>query len=197
MREIINPKIFMYNTMDETIYIHGLSNFVFSEDDLYFIHVDNKRLKRLNKRYIKLKPLMYLYEEISTNPWAIRKLPYKKGVRPNFLVAIKFQIISTHYSLPKVTSPSRLKGFSRVIDDNRYFARIPLVNEIDHIDNGILIGLSHTVDYELPKDYIIMEDGRSLLKDWTAHNITIKQYFTDQHTKIFSGEDGHTHLWLT
>lgn len=194
MREIKNPKIFMYNTMDETIYIYGLSNFQFSEDDTYFIHVDNKRLKRLNKRYIKLKPLMYLYQEISDNPWAINKLPYKKGVFPNFLVAIKFQIISTHYSLSKVTSLSRLKGFSRVIDDNRYFARIPLVNEIDHIDNGILIGITHSLTYDLPQDYIELEDGRAVLEDWTVKDIVIKQYFTDQRTKIFSGEDGHTHL---
>lgn len=61
-------------------------------------------------------------------------------------------IIGVYDSLDEITSKSKLRGFRRIIDDNRYFDRIPQVNEVTHWDNGIISNTLVKVDYIIPDD---------------------------------------------
>lgn len=61
-------------------------------------------------------------------------------------------IVGVFGSEEEILSNSKLKGFRKVIDDNRYFDRIPQVNEVTHWDNGIISNTLLKVDYDIPDD---------------------------------------------
>lgn len=46
----------------------------------------------------------------------------------------------------EVLNYSKLSKFKNVVDDNKYFDKIPLINEITHWDNGIVSHVTYRVD---------------------------------------------------
>ena len=122
-------------------------------------------------------------------------------IDPKSIIFATFKIIGTYYSLEKLNSKSKLKGFSRVIDDNEYFSKIPHINQLTHFDNGILYSSDYLIktSYNLERqayhvhfpDHVKMLD---LQKNWDKFDLTI--FLNERENPIlkFTGGEGHKTL---
>lgn len=81
-------------------------------------------------------------------------------------------IIGVYDSIEEIESGSKLFGFRKVIDDNRYFDRIPQVNEVTHWDNGIISNTLVRVDYD------IIDDPEQWDKFKLSHETVIDRTFS-------------------
>lgn len=104
--------------------------------------------------------------------WTIRK-SYKPLLSTKALLYIRFKIVGAYYSFEKLNSKSKLKGFGRVIDDNNYFSRIPLVNELTHWDNGVIITPNYQMALSGFKDGRVTINGQQFLDDWATFDINV------------------------
>ena len=95
--------------------------------------------------YLKLEPISWHYESNEGERWTIETVYNQPKLLPKALAFVRFKIIGVYYSLDKLLSKSKLKGFSRVIDDNEYFSKIPIINQLTHYDNGILYASDYMV----------------------------------------------------
>lgn len=179
--------------MLEEITLFSFQDFVYS-DGLYYIHVTSKRLGDLSKLWIKLKPISYHYESIEDQTfWTIRK-SYQPLQSIKALLFIRFKIVGAYYSFEKLTSKSKLKGFGRVIDDNNYFSRIPLVNEVVHWDNGVIVTPNYQMNITGLKESRVEVDGQQLLEDWATFKINVTNDRKGVPRTIMIAERGHEHL---
>lgn len=180
--------------MLEEITLFSFQDFAYADDGLYYIHLTSKRLGDLSKLWIKLKPISYHFESIENETfWTIRK-SYQPLQSTNALLYIRFKIIGAYYSFEKLTSKSKLKGFGRVIDDNSYFSRIPLVNEVVHWDNGVIITPNYQMTITDLKEKRIEKDGQQLLEDWSTFNIKVENDNKGVQRTVMTAERGHEHL---
>ena len=193
MKDLSSAKILKYDSMLEEITLFSFQNFAYSDDGLYYIHVTNKRLGDLSKLWIKLKPISYHYESIEDQTfWTIRK-SYQPLQSIKALLFIRFKIVGAYYSFEKLTSKSKLKGFGRVIDDNNYFSRIPLVNEVVHWDNGVIITPNYQMNITGLKESRVEVDGQQLLEDWATFKINVTNDRKGVPRTIMTAERGHEH----
>lgn len=193
MKDLSSAKILKYDSMLEEITLFSFQDFAYS-DGLYYIHVTNKRLGDLSKLWIKLKPISYHYESIEDQTfWTIRK-SYQPLQSIKALLFIRFKIVGAYYSFEKLTSKSKLKGFGRVIDDNNYFSRIPLVNEVVHWDNGVIITPNYQMNITGLKESRVEVDGQQLLEDWATFKINVTNDRKGVPRTIMTAERGHEHL---
>ena len=180
--------------MLEEITLFSFQDFAYSDDGLYYIHVTSKRLGDLSKLWIKLKPISYHYESIEDQTfWTIRK-SYQPLQSIKALLFIRFKIVGAYYSFDKLTSKSKLKGFGRVIDDNNYFSRIPLVNEVVHWDNGVIITPNYQMNITGLKESRVEIDGQQLLEDWSTFKINVSNDRKGVPCTIMTAERGHENL---
>lgn len=180
--------------MLEEITLFSFQDFVYSDDGLYYIHVTSKRLGDLSKLWIKLKPISYHYDSIEDQTfWTIRK-SYQPLQSIKALLFIRFKIVGAYYSFEKLTSKSKLKGFGRVIDDNNYFSRIPLVNEVVHWDNGVIVTPNYQMNVTGLKETRVEIDGQQLLEDWATFKINVSNDRKGVSHTIMTAERGHEHL---
>lgn len=194
MKDLSSAKILKYDSMLEEITLFSFQDFAYSEDGLYYIHVTSKRLGDLSKLWIKLKPISYHYESIEDQTfWTIRK-SYQPLQSIKALLFIRFKIVGAYYSFEKLTSKSKLKGFGRVIDDNNYFSRIPLVNEVVHWDNGVIITPNYQMNITGLKESRVEVDGQQLLEDWATFKINVTNDRKGEPRTIMTAERGHEHL---
>lgn len=194
MKDLSSAKILKYDSMLEEITLFSFQDFAYSDDGLYYIHLISKRLGDLSKLWIKLKPISYHFESIENETfWTIRK-SYQPLQSTNALLYIRFKIIGAYYSFEKLTSKSKLKGFGRVIDDNSYFSRIPLVNEVVHWDNGVIITPNYQMTITDLKEKRIEKDGQQLLEDWSTFNIKVENDNKGVQRTVMTAERGHEHL---
>lgn len=194
MKDLLNAKILKYDSMLEEITLFSFQDFAYSDDGLYYIHVTSKRLGDLSKLWIKLKPISYHYESIEDQTfWTIRK-SYQPLQSTKALLFIRFKIVGVYYSFEKLTSKSKLKGFSRVIDDNNYFSRIPLVNEVVHWDNGVIVTPNYQMNITGLKESRVEVDGQQLLEDWATFKINVTNDRKGVPRTIMTAERGHEHL---
>lgn len=194
MKDLSSAKILKYDSMLEEITLFSFQDFAYSDDGLYYIHVTNKRLGDLSKLWIKLKPISYHYESIEDQTfWTIRK-SYQPLQSIKALLFIRFKIVGAYYSFEKLTSKSKLKGFGRVIDDNNYFSRIPLVNEVVHWDNGVIITPNYQMNITGLKESRVEVDGQQLLEDWATFKINVTNDRKGVPRTIMTAERGHEHL---
>ena len=194
MKDLSSAKILKYDSMLEEITLFSFQDFAYSDDVLYYIHVTNKRLGDLSKLWIKLKPISYHYESIEDQTfWTIRK-SYQPLQSIKALLFIRFKIVGAYYSFEKLTSKSKLKGFGRVIDDNNYFSRIPLVNEVVHWDNGVIITPNYQMNITGLKESRVEVDGQQLLEDWATFKINVTNDRKGVPRTIMTAERGHEHL---
>lgn len=194
MKDLSSAKILKYDSMLEEITLFSFQDFAYSDDGLYYIHVTSKRLGDLSKLWIKLKPISYHYESIENETfWTIRK-SYQPLQSLKALLFIRFKIVGAYYSLEKLTSKSKLKGFGRVIDDNNYFSRIPLVNEVVHWDNGVIITPNYQMNITGLKETRVEIDGQQLLEDWATFKINVTNDRKGVPRTIMTAERGHEHL---
>ena len=194
MKDLSSAKILKYDSMLEEITLFSFQDFAYSDDGLYYIHVTSKRLGDLSKLWIKLKPISYHYESIEDQTfWTIRKR-YQPLQSIKALLFIRFKIVGAYYSFEKLTSKSKLKGFGRVIDDNNYFSRIPLVNEVVHWDNGVIITPNYQMNITGLKESRVEIDGQQLLEDWSTFKINVSNDRKGVPCTIMTAERGHENL---
>lgn len=194
MKDLSSAKILKYDSMLEEITLFNFQDFSYSDDGLYYIHLESKRLGDLSKLWIKLKPISYHYESIEDQTfWSIRK-SYQPLQSIKALLFIRFKIVVAYYSFEKLTSKSKLKGFGRVIDDNNYFSRIPLVNEVVHWDNGIIITPNYQMSITGLKERRIDIDSQHLLEDWVTFKIKVENDRKGVPRTVMTAERGHERL---
>lgn len=194
MKDLSNAKILKYDSMLEEITLFSFQDFAYSDDGLYYIHVTSKRLGDLSKLWIKLKPISYHYESIEDQTfWTIRK-SYQPLQSIKALLFIRFKIVGAYYSFEKLTSKSKLKGFGRVIDDNNYFSRMPLVNEVVHWDNGVIVTPNYQMNVTGLKESRVEVDGQQLLEDWSTFKINVTNDRKGIPRTIMTAERGHETL---
>lgn len=194
MKDLSSAKILKYDSMLEEITLFSFQDFAYSDDGLYYIHVTNKRLGDLSKLWIKLKPISYHYESIENETfWTIRK-SYQPLQSTRALLFIRFKIVGAYYSFERLTSKSKLKGFGRVIDDNNYFSRIPLVNEVVHWDNGVIVTPNYQMNVTGLQERRIEIDDQQLLEDWATFKINVSNDRKGVPRTIMTAERGHEHL---
>ena len=194
MKDLSNAKILKYDSMLEEITLFSFQDFDYSDDGLYYIQSNSRRLGDLAKLWIKLKPISYHYESIENETfWTIRK-SYQPLQSIKALLFIRFKIVGAYYSFERLTSKSKLKGFARVIDDNNYFSRIPLVNEVVHWDNGVIITPNYQMNITGLKETRVEVDGQQLLEDWSTFKINVTNDRKGVPRTIMTAERGHEHL---
>lgn len=194
MKDLSNAKILKYDSMLEEVTLFNFQDFSYSDDGLYYIHLESKRLGDLSKLWIKLKPISYHFESIENQTfWSIRK-SYQPLQSTKALLYIRFKIVGAYYSFEKLTSKSKLKGFGRVIDDNNYFSRIPLVNEVVHWDNGVIVTPNYQMTITDLKERRVEIDGQSLLEDWATFKIKVDNDRKGVPRTVMTAERGHERL---
>lgn len=194
MKDLSSAKILKYDSMLEEITLFSFQDFAYSDDGLYYIHVTSKRLGDLSKLWIKLKPISYHYESIEDQTfWIIRK-SYQPLQSTKALLFIRFKIVGAYYSFERLTSKSKLKGFARVIDDNNYFSRTPLVNEVVHWDNGVIVTPNYQMAINGLKETRVEVDGQQLLEDWVAFKINVTNDRKGVPRTVMTAERGHENL---
>lgn len=194
MKDLSNAKILKYDSMLEEITLFSFQDFVYSDDGLYYIQSNSRRLGDLAKLWIKLKPISYHYESIENETfWTIRK-SYQPLQSIKALLFIRFKIVGAYYSFERLTSKSKLKGFARVIDDNNYFSRIPLVNEVVHWDNGVIVTPNYQMNITGLKETRVEVDGQQLLEDWATFKINVTNDRKGVPRTIMTAERGHENL---
>lgn len=194
MKDLSNAKILKYDSMLEEITLFSFQDFAYSDDGLYYIQSNSRRLGDLAKLWIKLKPISYHYESIENETlWTIRK-SYQPLQSIKALLFIRFKIVGAYYSFERLTSKSKLKGFARVIDDNNYFSRIPLVNEVVHWDNGVIVTPNYQMNVTGLKESRVEVDGQQLLEDWATFKINVTNDRKGVPRTIMTAERGHENL---
>lgn len=194
MKDLSSAKILKYDSMLEEITLFSFQDFAYSDDGLYYIHVTSKRLGDLSKLWIKLKPISYHYESIENETfWTIRK-SYQLLQSTKALLFIRFKIVGAYYSFEKLNSKSKLKGFGRVIDDNNYFSRIPLVNEVVHWDNGVIVTPNYQMNVTGLQERRVEIDGQQLLEDWVTFKINVSNDRKGVPRTVMTAERGHENL---
>lgn len=194
MKDLSKAKILKYDSMLEEITLFSFQDFSYSDDGLYYIQSNSRRLGDLAKLWIKLKPISYHYESIENETfWTIRK-SYQPLQSIKALLFIRFKIVGAYYSFERLTSKSKLKGFARVIDDNNYFSRIPLVNEVVHWDNGVIITPNYQMNITGLRESRVEVDGQQLLEDWATFKINVTNDRKGVPRTIMTAERGHENL---
>lgn len=194
MKDLSSAKILKYDSMLEEITLFSFQDFAYADDGLYYIHMTSKRLGDLSKLWIKLKPISYHYESIEDQAfWTIRK-SYQPLQSIKALLFIRFKIVGAYYSFERLNSKSKLKGFARVIDDNNYFSRIPLVNEVVHWDNGVIVTPNYQMNITGLKETRVEVDGQQLLEDWATFKINVSNDRKGVPRTIMTAERGHENL---
>ena len=194
MKDLSSAKILKYDSMLEEITLFSFQDFVYSDDGYYYIQSNSRRLGDLAKLWIKLKPISYHYESIEDQTfWTIRK-SYQPLQSIKALLFIRFKIVGAYYSFERLTSKSKLKGFARVVDDNNYFSRIPLVNEVVHWDNGVIVTPNYQMAINGLKETRVEVDGQQLLEDWATFKINVSNDRKGVPRTIMTAERGHEHL---
>nr|DAO64439.1 MAG TPA: hypothetical protein [Caudoviricetes sp.] len=194
MKDLSNAKMLKYDSMLEEITLFSFQDFAYSDDELYYIQSNSRRLGDLAKLWIKLKPISYHYESIENETfWTIRK-SYQPLQSTKALLFIRFKIVGAYYSFERLTSKSKLKGFARVIDDNNYFSRIPLVNEVVHWDNGVIVTPNYQMAINGLKERRVEIDGQQLLEDWATFKINVSNDRKGVPHTVMTAERGHENL---
>lgn len=150
MEELSQVKILSYDSTLHILTLHGFNGaFPASTDGLYYFRKETDRLQGLSGLYLKLQPIRFYYATNQGLKWSVYSVDNLQAIEPKDVIFATFKIIGAYYSIEKLKSKSKLKGFSRVIDDNEYFSKIPLINQLTHFDNGIL----YSSDYMLETSY--------------------------------------------
>ena len=202
MKELSQVKILSYDSTLNILTLHGFNGtFTVSPDGLYYFRKETNRLQDLSGLYLKLQPIRFYYATNQGIKWAVYSVENLQEIDPKSIIFATFKIIGTYYSLEKLNSKSKLKGFSRVIDDNEYFSNIPLINQLTHFDNGILYSSDYIVEtiYNLERQaYPVHFPDRvkilDLQKNWDKFDLDILVNEREKPIIKMAGGKGHNDL---
>lgn len=199
MKELSQTKLLSYDSTLNIMTLHGFNGaFPVSSDGLYYYRKETDRLQDLSGLYLKLQPVRFYYATNQGIKWAVYSVENLQEIDPKSIIFATFKIIGTYYSLEKLNSKSKLKGFSRIIDDNEYFSNIPLINQLTHFDNGILYSSDYMVEtsYDQERqaypvnfpDRVII---RELQKNWDKFKLNFSE--NERENPIIKMTDGKGH----
>ena len=202
MEEISQSKLLSYDSTLNILTLYGFNGaFPVSPDGLYFYRKETDRLQDLSGLYLKLQPVRFYYATNQGIKWAVYSVENLQEIDPKSIIFASFKIIGTYYSLEKLNSKSKLKGFSRIIDDNEYFSKIPLINQLTHFDNGILYSSDFTVETRYNQerqaypvnfpDRVII---RELQKNWDKFKLNFSENERENPIIKMTGGKGHENL---
>ena len=202
MEELSQSKLLSYDSTLNIMTLHGFNGaFPVSSNGLYYYRKETDRLQDLSGLYLKLQPIRFYYATNQGIKWAVYSVENLQEIDPKSIIFATFKIIGTYYSLEKLNSKSKLKGFSRVIDDNEYFSKIPLINQLTHFDNGILYSSDYIVEtsYDQERqaypvnfpDHVKMLD---LQKNWDKFDLNIFVNERENPILKMTGGKGHETL---
>ena len=202
MEELSQIKILSYDSTLNILTLHGFNGaFPVSSDGLYYYRKETNRLQFLTGAYLKLQPVRFYYATNQGVEWQVYSVDNLQDIDTQAIIFATFKIIGTYYSLEKLNNKSKLKGFSRVIDDNDYFSNIPLINQLTHFDNGIL----YSSDYIMKTGYnqerqaypVHFPDHVKILdlqKKWDKFDLDILVNELENHIVKMAGGEGHKTL---
>ena len=202
MKELSQTKLLSYDSTLNMLTLHGFNGaFPVSSDGLYYFRKETDRLKGLTGLYLKLQPVRFYYATNQGLKWTVYSVENLEEINQTSIVYATFKIIGTYYRLEKLNSKSKLKGFSRVIDDNEYFSKIPLINQLTHFDNGIIYSSDYMVEtsYDLERqaypvnfpDRVIILD---LQKNWDKFKLSFSENEREKPIIKMTGGKGHNDL---
>lgn len=202
MEELSQYKLLFYDSTLNLLSLYGFNGaFPRSSDGLYYFRKETDRLQGLTGLYLKLQPLRLYYATDQGLKWAVYSVDNLQAIEQKSVIFATFKIVGTYYSLKKLKSNSKLKGFSRVIDDNEYFSNIPLINQITHFDNGILYSsdymVASTYDQErqaYPVHFPDQVKTLDLQKNWDKFKLDISVDELETPILKMTGGKGHIHL---
>ena len=202
MEELSQTKLLSYDSTLNIMTLHGFNGaFPVSSNGLYYFRKETARLQGLSGLYLKLQPVRFYYATNQGVEWQVYSVDNIQNINPQSIIFATFKIIGTYYSLEKLNSKSKLKGFSRVIDDNDYFSNIPLINQLTHFDNGILYSsdyiLETSYDQErqaYPVNFPDHVKTLDLQKNWDKFDIDILVNELENHVVKMAGGKGHKTL---
>ena len=202
MENLSNAKILKYDSMLEELTLMSFPSFILADDQLYYFQSSSKRLGHLNQTYLKLEPISWHYASHEGSKWSIETLYNQPTTLPKALAFIRFKIIGVYYSLDKLLSKSKLKGFSRLLDDNNYFSRVPLINELVHWDNGVIItpntqiAITNLSESTVKKTvrYPDRTETLTFLDKWDVFDLLVTNDRLGPERLVMTGERGHVHL---
>ena len=202
MEELSQTKLLSYDSTLNIMTLHGFNGaFPVSSNGLYYFRKETDRLQDLSGLYLKLQPVRFYYATNQGIKWTVYSVENLQEIDPKSIIFATFKIIGTYYSLEKLNSKSKLKGFSRIIDDNEYFSKIPLINQLTHFDNGILYSSDYLIEtiYNQERqaypvhfpDHVKMLD---LQKNWDKFDLDILVNELENHIVKMAGGEGHKTL---
>lgn len=202
MEELSKYSILTYDSTLDLLTLYGFKGgFTRSADGLYYFRKETKRLQGLTGLYLKLQPQRLYYSTNQGLKWAVYSVDNLQAIEPKAVIFATFKIIGAYYSLEKLNSKSKLKGFSRVIDDNEYFSKIPIINQLTHYDNGILYAsdymVASTYDQErkpYPVHFPDHVNTLDLQKHWDKFSLDISVDELENPILKMTGGEGHSHL---
>ena len=202
MKELSQTKLLSYDSTLNMLTLHGFNGaFPVSSDGLYYFRKETDRLQGLSGLYLKLQPVRFYYATNQGLKWAVYSVENLQEIDPKSIIFATFKIIGTYYSIEKLNSKSKLKGFSRIIDDNEYFSKIPLINQLTHFDNGIIYSSDYIVEtsYDQERqaytvnfpDHVIIRD---LQKNWDKFKLNFSENEREKPILKMTGGKGHETL---
>ena len=202
MKELSQTKLISYDSTLNMLTLHGFNGaFPVSSDGLYYFRKETDRLQSLSGLYLKLHPIRFYYATNQGIKWAVYSVENLQEIDLKSIVFATFKIIGTYYNLEKLNSKSKLKGFSRIIDDNEYFSKIPLINQLTHFDNGILYSSDYIMEtsYDQERqaypvnfpDRVII---RELQKNWDKFKLSFSVNEREKPIIKMTGGKGHETL---
>ena len=202
MKELSQTKLLSYDSTLNILTLHGFNGaFPVSSDGLYYFRKETDRLQGLSGLYLKLQPIRFYYATNQGVKWAVYSVENLQEIDSQSIIFATFKIIGTYYSLEKLNSKSKLKGFSRVIEDNEYFSNIPLINQLTHFDNGILYSSDYMVETSYDQErqaYPVNFPDRvkmlDLQKNWDKFKLDISVNELENHIIKMAGGEGHIDL---
>lgn len=202
MEELSHSKLLSYDSTLNLITLYGFNGaFPLSSDGLYYFRKETDRLQGLTGLYLKLDPIRFHYATNQGAEWSVYTVDTLNGINPKSVIFATFKIVGAYYSMESLNRKSKLKGFSRVIDDNEYFSKIPLINQITHFDNGILYSSDYMVasiyDQErqaYPIRFPTHVKTLDLQKNWEKFKLEISVDDLENPVYKMTGGEGHTHL---
>ena len=202
MKELSQTKLLSYDSTLNILTLHGFNGaFPVSSDGLYYFRKETDRLQGLSGLYLKLQSIRFYYATNQGAKWTVYSVDSLQDIEPKSVIFATFKIIGTYYSLEKLNSKSKLKGFSRVIDDNEYFSKIPLINQLTHFDNGILYSSDYMVetsyDQERQSYHVNFPDRvitRELQKNWDKFKLNFSVNERENPIIKMTGGKGHETL---
>lgn len=188
--------------MLEELTLMSFPTFILADDHLYYYQSSSNRLGHMRNLFLKLEPISWHYQSHEGKKWSIETLYNQPRTLPKALAFIRFKIIGAYYSKDKLLSKSKLKGFSRLVDDNNYFSRLPLINELVHWDNGSIItpntqiAITNLSDTTVDKVFTYPDRTERVpfLENWSSYNLLVTNDRLGQEIVVMTGKRGHTHL---